>query len=119
MSARINTGQARLYADMRRLLATLLQRDVADPRLAGLCITRLEAVHGGHQVRVMVHRPNENDEQTQADCVARLNRLAPHFSHELRRAMPKRRLPGLKFNWDNAIDDAADITRLLASLDTD
>ena len=119
MSARRNTGQARLYADMRRLLATLLQRDVADPRLSGMCITRVEAVHGGHQARIMVHRPNESDPRARTDCIARLNRLAPHFAHELRRAMPKRRLPALRFCWDHAIDDAADISSLLASLDTE
>ncbi|MDQ6986826.1 MAG: 30S ribosome-binding factor RbfA [Mariprofundaceae bacterium] len=114
MPERRNTGKARLYADMQRLLATLMQRDIADPRLSGLSITRLEVVHGGQQVRVLVHKPGETE---QTACVAQLNRLAVHFSHQLRHAMPRRRLPGLKFFWDESIDGAAGVTSLLASLE--
>ncbi|OIO67810.1 MAG: hypothetical protein COW19_00890 [Zetaproteobacteria bacterium CG12_big_fil_rev_8_21_14_0_65_55_1124] len=113
MSDPRNTGKARLYADIHRLLATLMQRDIADPRLAGVCITRLEAVHGGQQVRVMVHKPGEVDQKM---VVEQLEHLATHFAHQLRHAMPKRRLPGLKFYWDEAIDGAADVTRLLNAM---
>ncbi|MDQ6972356.1 MAG: ribosome-binding factor A [Mariprofundaceae bacterium] len=116
MSSHRNTGRARLYADMHRLLSTLMQRDIADPRLSGICITRLEAVHGGQQVRILVHKPGDAD---QAVCVDRLNHLAPHFAHELRHAMPKRRLPGLKFVWDHSIEGAAHINSLLAAMDRD
>jgi ribosome-binding factor A len=109
-----DTGKARLYADMHRLLATLMQRDIADPRLEGVCITRLEAVHGGQQLRVLVHKPGKVDQDV---VVERLNHLASHFSHELRRAMPRRRLPGLRFCWDASIDEAAKLTHLLAAMD--
>jgi len=116
MSNHRDTGKARLYADMQRLLATLMQRDISDPRLAGLCITRLEAVHGGQQVRIYVHKPDEVD---QAVCMDRLELLTPHFAHELRRAMPKRRLPGLKFCWDESVEGAAGVNSILASLSYD
>lgn len=114
MAAPRNSGKGRLYADIHRLLATLMQRDIADPRLAGICITRVEAVHGGQQVRVMVHQPGEVDARL---CVEQLNHLASHFAHQLRRAMPKRRLPGLKFAWDESIDGAANVTRLLNAME--
>ncbi|HCS13574.1 MAG: ribosome-binding factor A [Zetaproteobacteria bacterium CG06_land_8_20_14_3_00_59_53] len=110
-----NSGKGRLYADIHRLLATLMQRDIADPRLAGISITRVEAVHGGQQVRVMVHKPGEEGEKTM--CIERLNQLASHFAHQLRHAMPKRRLPGLKFCWDESIDGAANVTRLLNNME--
>jgi len=116
MSDHRHTGKARLYADMQRLLATLMQRDISDPRLAGICITRLEVVHGGQQVRIFVHKPGELD---QAVCMDRLEHLTPHFAHELRRAMPKRRLPGLKFCWDESIEGAAGVNSILASLSYD
>lgn len=105
-----------MYADIHRLLATLMQRDIADPRLAGISITRVEAVHGGQQVRVMVHKPGEGESKM---CIDRLNHLASHFAHELRRAMPKRRLPGLKFCWDDSIEGAANVTRLLNDMEFD
>ncbi len=113
MSDPRNAGKARLYADIHRLLATLMQRDIADPRLAGICITRIEAVHGGQQVRVMVHKPGEVDAKM---VIEQLDHLASHFAHQLRHAMPKRRLPGLKFFWDHSIDGAANVTRLLNAM---
>lgn len=109
-----DTGRARLYADMHRLLATLMQRDISDPRLEGICITRLEAIHGGQHLRVLVHKPGETEQQV---CVHSLNRLSSHFMHELRRAMPRRRLPGLRFCWDDSIDAAANVTHLLGAMD--
>ncbi len=107
-------AQARLYTDIKRLLSILMQRDIADPRLIGTCITRIEPSHGGQSVRVWVHKPDEDNTDV---CIDRLNRLAAHFSHELRRAMPKRRLPNLLFCWDKSIDDGGDMIRLLHSLE--
>jgi len=116
MAGHKDNGKARLYADIQRLLAVLMQRDIADPRLVGLSITRLEVVHGGQQVRILVHKPGESDKTEKTACITQLNRLAPHFAHQLRQAMPRRRLPGMNFCWDHAIDGAANVTDLLDSL---
>jgi len=110
----IRPAQARLYADIKRLLSTLMQRDIADPRLFGMCITWVEPTHGGQLVRVWVHKPDEGARDV---CIDRLNHLAAHFSHELRRAMPKRRLPKLLFCWDQSIEGGGDMIRLLHSLE--
>ncbi len=109
-----STGRSRLFADIRRLLSTLMQRDVADPRLLGVCITRLDPIHGGQKLHVWVHKPDVDDVDI---CVNRLNQLAPHFSHELRRAMPRRRLPRLVFVWDYSIEAGDDMVRLLRALE--
>jgi len=93
-----------------------MQRDIADPRLLGVCITRIEPSHGGQSVRVWVHKPDADDTDV---CIDRLNHLASHFSHELRRAMPKRRLPKLLFCWDQSIEEGEDMIRLLHSLNPD
>ncbi len=113
-SSRIPPAQARLYADIRRLLSTLLRRDVADPRIEGVVVTRIEPFHGGHRVRVWVHRAEIEDTE---DCVARLNRLAPHFARELRRALPRRRIPAIEFFWDASIEAGNDMVRLLHMLE--
>lgn len=109
-------ARARLYADIKRLLSTLMQRDIADPRLIGMCITRIEPSHGGQSVRIRVHKPDTDDTDV---CIDRLNHLAAHFSHKLRRAMPKRRLPKLMFYWDKSIEDGSDMSQLLHSLNLD
>jgi len=110
----INPAQARLYTDIKRLLSTLMQRDIADPRLIGTCITRIEPSHGGQSVHVWVHKFDKCDTNV---CIDRLNHLASHFAHELRRAMPKRRLPKLLFCWDKSIEEGGDMVRLLHSLE--
>jgi len=107
-------ARGRLYTDIKRLLSTLMQRDIADPRLLGVCITRIEPSHGGQSVHVWVHKPGADDANV---CIDRLNHLAAHFSHELRHAMPKRRLPKLLFCWDQSIEDGGDMIRLLHSLE--
>lgn len=114
MKALASPAQGRLHTDIKRLLSTLMQRDIADPRLIGTCITRVDPSHGGQSVRVWVHKFDEGDTDV---CIDRLNHLASHFSHELRRAMPKRRLPKLLFCWDKSIEDGGNMIRLLHSLE--
>jgi len=92
-------AQGRLYADIQRLLSVLLVREVADPRLQGVAITRLQAA-GKHSLTVWVHGIDLDP----VLCVEQLNRMRPHFEHALRRSLARRRLPSLRFRWDEAVD---------------
>jgi len=109
-----SAGQARLHADIHRLLSLLMQREVADPRLQHVTITRVEPAAGGQLLILWVHRAEDDDRRS---CIRRLNRLLPHFRHELRRALPKRRLPELEFRWDEAVDDGDRVLHLLRSIE--
>jgi len=92
---------SRFQADMHRLLTTLLQRDVEDPMLLGVSLTRFDLSDvQGHAV-AHVHSMMPVDKK---EVVKRLNSLRPHFLHLLRKAMPKKRLPALVFKWDDALD---------------
>lgn len=109
-----SANQRRFQADIHRLLGTLLQRDIADPRLQGIVITRVEAARGRHLLKVWVHRSGEEDAE---DCTRRLTRLTPHFMHELRRALPRKRLPAIRFCWDESIDKGGEMLDLLQQLE--
>ncbi len=109
----VSASQGRLQADLQRLLGTLLSREISDVRLVGISITRLEYHSAARYIEVFVHRMSEEDA---SDCVARLNRMAPSLSHALRKALPKRRLPNLRFHWDEAFDKEGDMLKLLDSL---
>jgi len=91
----------RFETDLHRLLTTLLQREVEDPMLQGISITRFELNDANGQALAYVHSilPVEQDE-----AVKRLNSLSSHFLHLLRKALPKKRLPDLMFRWDDALD---------------
>ncbi|HXH72536.1 MAG TPA: 30S ribosome-binding factor RbfA [Mariprofundaceae bacterium] len=107
-------NQRRLHADIQRLLATLMLRDISDPRLQGVSITRVEPSKGHHTLNVWVHRFNEEDVK---GCMAGLERMKPHFEHELRRAMPRCRIPAIHFAWDKAFDDSGRVLQLLKDLE--
>lgn len=107
--------QQRLLTDIRRLLSTLLLRDVADPRLADLTITRVEA-SGRQMVTVWLYHTGDHDETA---CIRAMDRMAPHFEHELRRAMPRRRIPKLRFRWDAAFEKSGEVLRMLQQLERD
>ncbi|MDX8387755.1 MAG: ribosome-binding factor A [Ghiorsea sp.] len=91
----------RFETDMHRLLTTLMLREIEDPMLLGISLTRFEVkdVNGLAVAHVHSILPMEEKE-----AVKRLNGLAPHLLHMLRKAMPKKRLPELQFRWDDALD---------------
>jgi ribosome-binding factor A len=85
-----SSGKGRLQADIHRLLTTLMQREIDDPKLFGISITRLEPSKAQQAMAVYVHRMDESDPSS---VVERLNKIRPHLEHELRRALPKWRFP--------------------------
>lgn len=111
---RPTSGKDRLQTDIHRLLTTLMQREIDDPKLFGVTITRLEPSKAQQGMSVYVHRMNETDPK---DVVDRLNKIRPHFEHELRRALPKRRFPSLKFRWDDAFDKSSSVLDVLNLLE--
>jgi len=106
-------NQQRLLQDIQRLLSTLMLRDIADPRFTGLTITRMEA-SGSQLVTVWLYHSGEQDTKA---CIQAMEKMCPHFEHELRRALPKKRLPRLRFRWDNAFEKSGDVLMLLRSLE--
>lgn len=47
-----------------------------------------------------------------------LTRMRPHFEHELRHALGKRRVARLNFRWDEAFEKSGDVLKLLKQLET-
>ena len=101
MKALKSPALSRFQTDFHRLLTTLLQREVEDPMLMGISLTRLDLTDAQGHALAYVHSMMPVDEK---ECVRRLNKLSPHLSHLLRKAMPKKRLPELVFRWDDALD---------------
>jgi ribosome-binding factor A len=103
----------RFQTDLHRLLTTLLQREVEDPMLIGINLTRLDLTDAQGHAIAYVHSIMSVDEK---ESVKRLNKLSPHLSHQLRKAMPKRRLPELVFRWDNALDKTHEVMDMMQSI---
>jgi ribosome-binding factor A len=104
---------SRFQTDFHRLLTTLLQREIEDPMLIGISLTRLDLTDARGHALAYVHSMLPVDEK---ECVKRLNRLSPHLSHLLRKAMPKKRLPELIFRWDDALDKAHGVMDIMQAI---
>ncbi len=99
---------------MHRLLTTLLQRDVEDPMLLGISLTRFELMDANGQAIAHVHSMLPMDKK---EAIKRLNSMCPHLLHMLRKAMPKKRLPDLVFRWDDALDKTHQVLDMMKGLE--
>jgi|UPI000377D635 ribosome-binding factor A len=104
----------RLQRDLTRLLTELLRRDVDDPQLSMITLTEVEVSHGSYDAIVRVCSFGGQDDAK--SIVERLNRMAPHFEHSLRRALKKKVIPKLHFVWDQSMDKTAEMMALLRDI---
>jgi len=102
-----------METDLQRLITSLMQRDIEDPRLLGTVITSVAVSRENQSAVIKVHGMNREEA---ALVVEKLTRLIPHFERELRRILAKRRLPTLKFEWDDGLDAGNDMVELLNKL---
>ncbi len=107
----------RLQRDVHRLLTQLLQRDVDDPSLAMITLTDVTISQGSYDAVVRVYSHEENVSAN--DCIARLNRMSPHFEHALRQALKRRVMPHLRFVWDESMDKTASLMHVLRGIQHD
>jgi len=106
----INTNRERYRADLQNHLSVLLRRDVSDPRLQGVSVTRIDLGRGNDAVHIWVHSMLETD----GDMVtAGLQRLAGFFRHTLGKSLHRRRVPALQFHWDMAFEQGNEMVELL------
>jgi ribosome-binding factor A len=90
-----------------------MQREIDDPKLFGITVTRLEPSRARQGMTAFIHRMDEHDP---AAVVERMNKICPHFEHELRKALPKRHFPSLRFRWDDAFDKSGVVNDLLSKI---
>ena len=104
--------RARRVADrINRDLAILLQRKVADPRLAGLTVTGVEVDRELAYATIYVTSQDEEDEVLPA-----LERARGFLRSELASKIPMRSFPQLRFRWDYSPDRGARVDELLERL---
>lgn len=106
-------SRARRVADqVRRELAQLLARDVADPRVANVTINDVEMSVDLAHARIFVAFPADDDPQvTMAGLDAASGFLRRRLAPEIR----LRVVPTLKFIHDTSMDNADRIEQLLAA----
>ncbi|MDQ6964126.1 MAG: 30S ribosome-binding factor RbfA [Mariprofundales bacterium] len=106
----MNANRERYRSDIHKHLATLLRRDVSDPRLQGVSITRIDLGNGNDAIHVWVHSMLESDSEMVVDG---LQRLSGFLRHALGRSLRRRRIPALRFHWDMAFEQGNEMVELL------
>jgi ribosome-binding factor A len=102
---------ARIEGEMQRVLSTLVAREVRDPRVGNVTFTAVSVAPDMSTARVFFmpfgdkHSPEEVGEG--------LNRAAGFLRGAIGRALSLRHAPKLEFLYDQQIENADKLTRLI------
>jgi len=110
MPSRSFTRSDRLSAELRRLLGTMVHEVVRDNALPSMSVSDVECTKDFDVATVWVTAllPDQAKEGVKA-----LNEMAKEFRRELSRTMTVRRVPELRFKYDDSVDRGERIEALL------
>lgn len=111
---------ARVAERIRDCLAQALQRDIADPRLTTVGITRVEVPPDLSTAIVYVrHFIGDPDEKGRRNALRGLRSAASRLRHGLAPSLGTRRVPELRFEYDTGPDATRRIDELLHEIETE
>ncbi|HSK18532.1 MAG TPA: 30S ribosome-binding factor RbfA [Longimicrobiales bacterium] len=102
---------ARVNEQIRRELTSLLQRDVRDPRIGVVTVTAVETSPDLYHAKVFYSVMGS--EEDRASAAEGLRAAAGFLRTEIGRRMHIRRAPELHFTYDDTLQHAMHIERLL------
>lgn len=102
---------ARIEGEMQRVLATLVSREVRDPRVGNVTFTAVSVAPDLSYARV--YFVPFGDQHAPEEVAEGLGRAAGFLRGELGRALSLRHAPKLEFLYDEQIEKADRLTRLI------
>jgi ribosome-binding factor A len=111
---------ARLTQQIKQRLAEVLQRDISDPKLGMVTITRVELDTEFTQCKAYwsVLAGSDQEEKAKRDSAAVLNRARGFCQREMARVLHTRTIPHLQFLFDEGIGAAIRMNKILSELST-
>lgn len=104
--------QLKIASQLRRLIATVLLRDVADPRIDGLVsVTRVEVTKDLHDARVFVSVLGSS--RPPATVLEGIKSAGRHIQAEAAESLAMRFAPRLSFHLDVSLKKQAEILKLI------
>jgi ribosome-binding factor A len=101
----------RIEGEMQRVLSTLVLREVRDPRVGNITLTSVSVAPDMSTARIWF--VPFGDKHTPEQVTEGLNRAAGFLRGELGRALQLRHAPKLEFIYDQQIENADKLTRLI------
>jgi ribosome-binding factor A len=100
----------RIGAELRRLLGTMVHEAVRDQGLPSMSVSDVEVTKDFDVATVYVTALVSD---TSKEGVKALNELAKEFRHSLSQTMTMRRVPEIRFRYDDSVDRGERIDALL------
>ena len=104
----------RLQEFIKARVAEIVQRDVADPKLGMVTITRCKLDREMELCRV--YWSVIGDQKVRAKNQGALNRARKFVQHELAESLTTRTVPQLRFEFDESIEGALRVQNILTDL---
>ncbi|OFW07543.1 MAG: ribosome-binding factor A [Acidobacteria bacterium RIFCSPLOWO2_02_FULL_67_36] len=108
---------ARVGDQIRAELGELLAREVHDPGIGFLTLTRVTVTADLQQARV--YYTTLGDDKARRDTARALGRATPFLRRQIGRRLRLRRVPELTFFFDESIEGADRIERILRDLSSE
>lgn len=107
--------QERTAEQIRVILSDLLNREVSDPRLQDLTVTRTLI---DRELQVAdVYLNALGDETREVEVMTALDKAGGFLRHELAQRMDLRTVPELRFHWDPTLAHIEEVNQILSELD--
>jgi ribosome-binding factor A len=104
----------RINEQFKREISDILRKEVRDPRVADVTVTRVDATRDLYHARVFLTTLAADDRRDA--MLEGLRAASPFIRSELARRVELRRVPELTFRWDETLDQARRIESLLAEV---
>ncbi len=101
---------------LRQEIGSIVARDVQDPRIGFVTITRVETTPDLRHARVWVSVIGQPKERSQT--IAALGRAMPYVRHELGKSLRLRRIPDLHVELDDTAERGTRVLHLLDELES-
>jgi len=106
--------QERTAEQIRMILSDLLNREVSDPRLQDLTVTRVRL---DRELQVAdIYLNALGDESREKEVKSALDKAGGFLRYELAQRMSVRTVPELRFHWDPTLAYADEVDQILKEL---
>ena len=107
--------QQRTADQIQQILSEVIARQLRDPRLRDLTVTKVAIDRELQYADVYIHALG--DDSRQRDVLAGLGKAAGYLRRELAGRMRLRTVPNLNFRWDPSLAQAEAVYQILDGLD--
>ena len=114
MSNRNFQRTSRVSAQLRKLIAELVDREVKDPRVDGVTITDVEVTGDLREARVYFSHPGDEDQDQ--TVLTGLSRASGFIRREMGRRIQMRVTPSIEFRIDRSLAYGARIEKLFKDI---